>query len=183
MITGIGMYGPHGYCMNFCSPLLTGGRCEWKKCIRLSGVLSFQGVHDAEPQWNVSTNASVTAAVNGWTGVNWGDRSEVHRVGRTRQGWGWRWGGCQSSSWRRSRRCLWDRLKATVPLCSSISQEQKEISLVEKIVWNFTKSAINGETTFPITYPIVWIVSSIFSENKSSNVLVPVGNINCVIPE
>lgn len=41
---------------------------------------------------------------------------------------------------------------------------------MEKIVWNFTKSAINGETTFPITYPIVWIVSSIFSENKSSNV-------------
>ena len=32
-----------------------------------------------------------------------------------------------------------ERLKATVPRGSSISQDQKEISLVEKIVWEFSK--------------------------------------------
>lgn len=59
------MYNPHGYCMNFCSPLLTGGLGESKRCTPISGVLSFQSVHGAEPQWNASTNASVTVAVSG----------------------------------------------------------------------------------------------------------------------
>ena len=41
MITGIGMYSPHGYCMNFCSPLLTGGLGESKRCTPISGGAEF----------------------------------------------------------------------------------------------------------------------------------------------
>ena len=81
MITGIGMYDPHGCYMSFSSLLLTGFPWERKSYIRLSGVLSFQGVHDAAVQWTVSTNFSATAAVKDWTGVDFDD-CEVKYIGR-----------------------------------------------------------------------------------------------------
>ena len=39
--------------------------CRWSMRVKeVYSVLSFQGVHGAEPQWNASTNDSVTVAVN-----------------------------------------------------------------------------------------------------------------------
>ena len=63
MMTGSGMYCPHGCYMSFCSPLLTDGLGKYKLYARIGGVLSFQSVHDAEPPWSVSTSSSATTVV------------------------------------------------------------------------------------------------------------------------
>ena len=87
MITGIGMYCPHGCHMSCCSLLLTDGLGKWKLYTHIGGVLSFQGVHGAEPLWSW-----VPALLRPlWSKAEleqvWWCRSTVHRV----VGWKRRW--------------------------------------------------------------------------------------------